>query len=66
MPAMTRDPMTVLPLLCVVGMPGRGRTALVRALHDQPGDALAGRMASAKSQLQTTSRRWLEIGRAHV
>ena len=64
MTAMTRDPMTVLPLLCVVGMPGRGRTALVRALHDQPGDALAGRMASAKSQLQTTSRRWLVVDAA--
>jgi len=64
MPAMTRDPMTVLPLLCVVGMPGRGRTALVRALHDQPGDALAGRMASAMSPLQTTSRRWLVVDAA--
>ncbi len=55
---MARDPQSAMTTLCLAGPPGSGRTALVRALHDGPGDALAGRMATAASMLGTRSRRW--------
>ncbi len=55
---MTRDPPPATSTLALAGPPGLGKTSLLRRLHDEPGDALAGRMATAVSTVHTRSRRW--------
>lgn len=62
---MARDPLTATTTLCLAGPAGHGKTLLVRRLHEEPGDALSGKLGTTTSRLHTPRRRWLAVDARH-
>jgi len=58
---MARAPLTATTTLCLAGPSGQGKTTLVRRLHEEPGDAQAGRMGVATSRVHTPRRQWTVV-----
>ena len=62
---MAHDPLTASPTLCLAGPAGHGKSLLVRRLHEDPGDALSGKLGTTTSRLRTPRRQWLAIDARH-
>lgn len=58
---MARDPLTATTSLCLAGPAGQGKSTLVRRLHEEAGDALAGKMGEATSRVRTPRRQWVVV-----
>ncbi len=62
---MAHDSLTASTTLCLAGPAGNGKTLLVRRLHEEPGDALSGKLGTTTSRLRTPRRQWLAIDARH-
>ena len=62
---MAHDPLTASTTLCLAGPAGHGKSLLVRRLHEEPGDALSGKLGTTTSRLRTPRRQWLAIDARH-
>jgi bifunctional enzyme CysN/CysC len=62
---MAHDSLTASTTLCLAGPAGHGKSLLVRRLHEEPGDALSGKLGTTTSRLHTPRRRWLAIDARH-